>query len=180
MLTRMHWPRREAAPIVYLLYGEPGVGKTRLVNDKYPIGVDSFRKAPDTKWFDGYDAHKVLLLDDFSGAASKMSLSYTLQLLDRYEIAVEVKGDTVPLLATKIFITTNNHPSTWYKWEKREIQYKALSRRIHYVIGFVTSTPRLLNKELFFGELMHENHGDYSSSSCVWREEASPLPLPDL
>jgi hypothetical protein len=180
MLTRLYWPRREAAPTVILLFGQPGAGKTRLVNDKYPIGKVSFRKAPDTKWFDGYDGHKVLLLDDFSGAASKMSLSYTLQLLDRYEIAVEVKGDTVPLLATKIFMTANNHPSTWYKWDKREIQYKALSRRIHYVIGFDGSNPRLLDKSSFFGELSVNNMGDYSSSGCEWSEVPSVFSMPDF
>lgn len=180
MLTRMYWPKRRAAPTVYLLYGKAGVGKTRLVNDKYPIGDVSFKKAPDTRWFDGYDAQDVLLLDDFSGAASKMSLNYVLQLLDRYEMSVEVKGDTVPLLATKIFITTNNHPSTWFKWDNRREQYKALARRIHHVIGFVDHTPRLLNRELFFGELKDQQFGDYSASSCEWEEQPSPLPLPDL
>jgi len=175
----MHWPRREAAPTVYLLYGETGCGKTRLVNDHFAIGSDKcFRKAPDTRWFDGYDAHRVLLLDDFSGAASKMSLSYVLQLLDRYEIAVEVKGDTVPLLAAKIFVTTNNHPSSWFKWDNRRNQYPALARRFHYVIGFSGLLPRRLDHQHFFGTLKEENHGDYSSSSCEWEERQSILPLP--
>jgi len=179
MLTRMYWPRRGAAPTVFLLFGEPGCGKTRLVNDKYPIGDACFKKAPDTRWFDGYDAHDVLLLDDFSGAASKMSLNYVLQLLDRYEMAVEVKGDTVPLLATKIFITTNNHPSTWFKWENRVVQYKALARRIHHVIGFTGIGPFLYNKALFFGEITSTSHGDYTSSGCKWEERPSLFPLPD-
>jgi len=181
MLCRLNWPRRGEPPQVYLLYGPPGCGKTRLVNDKYPIGGPCFKKAPDTKWFDGYDGQEVLLLDDFAGAASKMSLNYVLQLLDRYEMTVEVKGDSVPLLAKKIFITTNIHPSLWFKWENRKIQYEALSRRIHHVIGFAANyVPFLLYKAPFFGVLEEQQFNDYSSSNCVWREERSILPMPDL
>ncbi len=173
-MCRLNWPRRDTAPLVILLYGESGVGKTRLVNDKYPVGIQCFRKAPDSKWFDGYDAHNVLLLDDFAGAASKMSLSYVLQLLDRYEISVEVKGDSVPLLAKIIFITTNIHPHLWYKWENRKIQYKALTRRIHHVIGFDGhGSARILNSASFFGKLTEVYFGDYSSSNCEWMEQYS-------
>lgn len=180
MLTRMHWPVRGSAPKVILLFGDPGCGKTRLINDNYQIGSDKcFRKSPDSRWFDGYQAHEVLVLDDFAGAASKMSLSYVLQLLDRYEITVEVKGDSVPLLATTIFITTNIHPSAWYKWEKREIQYKALSRRIHLVLGFSGYVPFVLDHKSFFGEIVSTDHGDYSSSGCVWEEKKDLLtPVP--
>jgi len=109
-----------------------------------------------------------------------MSLSYVLQLLDRYEMSVEVKGDTVPLLATKIFITTNIHPSCWFKWDGRRIQYLALKRRIHHVLGFLNHSPFLLQKDAFFGELKDQQFGDYSSSCCEWSEEPSIFPMPSL
>ncbi len=129
-------PKRMVAPRVILHYGRTGTGKTYNVFSKYP---DVYRKAPDTVWFDGYDGQRVLLLDDFVGAASKMSLSYLLQLLDRYPIDVQIKGAYTPLLATTIYITTNLHPRLWYDYQKREEQYKALARRMKEVWWFPVS-----------------------------------------
>lgn len=151
-----------------------------MVNDAHPIGDTCHRKAPDSRWFDGYDGHPVLLLDDFSGASSKMSLSYTLQLLDRYPITVEVKGDSVPLLATKIFITTNNHPSTWYKWTNRRIQYAALARRVHFVVCFDEDGAFSANRNAFFGELQPGPFNDYATGACDFTVSRALFPLPTI
>lgn len=122
---------RTEPPRVLLYYGVTGSGKTRQAYADY--GDALYRKAPDTVWFDGYCGQKTLLLDDFAGAASKMSLSYLLQLLDRYPIDVQVKGSYASLQATKIIITSNLHPRLWYDYSKREGQYQALIRRIHEI-----------------------------------------------
>lgn len=120
-------PKRPIAPIeVILLYGKTGTGKTRRAFETWP---NLHRKAPDTRWFDGYNDQKELLLDDFAGKASKVSLNYTLQLLDIYPIDVEVKGGYRPLLATRIVVTTNIHPRLWYDYSSREEQFQALMRR---------------------------------------------------
>lgn len=65
-----------------------------------------------------------------------MSLSYLLQLIDRYPIAVQVKGSYAVLAATKIIVTTNIHPLLWYDYARREGQYKALARRFTKVSVF--------------------------------------------
>ena len=70
--------------------------------------------------------------------------------------------------------------STWYKWENRVVQYKALSRRIHHVIGFSRGVPHLLDHEKFFGEIKSTAHGDYSSSGCEWEEVVSMFPVPSF
>ncbi len=127
-------PTRMAPPKVLIYYGPTGTGKTRRAFDEY--GDVLYRKAPDTTWFDGYYGQQCLLLDDFAGAASKMSLSYLLQLLDRYPIDVQVKGSYVGLLSTVIIITTNVHPYLWYNYVGRDTQYNALARRIHEVWYF--------------------------------------------
>ena len=120
-------PKRPIAPIkVVLLYGKTGTGKTRRAFEKWP---NLHRKAPDTRWFDGYENQEEVLLDDFGGKVSKLSLNYTLQLLDIYHLDVEVKGSYRPLLAKRIVVTTNIHPRLWYDYTNREEQYKALMRR---------------------------------------------------
>lgn len=122
---------RTIPPRVTLYYGPTGTGKTRRAYTLYP-GL--YRKAPDTRWFDGYTGQEVLLLDDFMGAASKMSLAYLLQLLDRYPISVEIKGNYVPLVATRIIVTTNLHPWTWYDYTGRTESFSALARRFSDVL----------------------------------------------
>lgn len=142
-------PRRPIAPIkVILLYGKTGTGKTRRAFEKWPR---LHRKAPDTRWFDGYEAQEEVLLDDFGGKVSKMSLSYTLQLLDIYPLDVEVKGSYRPLLAKRIVVTTNIHPRLWYDYENREEQYNALMRRFTKIWYFpaLPARPLQVDQETF-------------------------------
>lgn len=117
---------------VNLLYGEPGLGKSRMAyestDDLYavPIGKDL--------WFDGYDGQTSLLLDDFSG---EMKLVHLLRLLDIYPMQVPVKGAFVNLVATTIWITSNKPPREWYDWTKHgEVRYRALMRRFHKITRF--------------------------------------------
>lgn len=131
-------PARGEAPSVILYYGATGTGKTRKAYADYP---QLYRKLPDTRWFDGYTDNRVVLFDDFSGAASKLSLAYLLQLLDRYPISVEIKGSYAPLLATTIIVTTNIHPRLWYDYSNREEQYNALARRFHEIWHFPADLP---------------------------------------
>jgi len=150
--------RRTQAPTISLYFGDTGTGKTRKVIEENP---DYFRKHPDNKWFDGYNEHDVLLLDDFGGASSKMSLNYVLQLLDRYPFTIEIKGNFVELLATKIFITTNSHPNQWYDYSKRLTQYKALARRIHHVWVFDADGAFRVEHAKFFGDTPYQTPVDY-------------------
>lgn len=141
---------REEAPKVILYYGHTGKGKTRKAFAEHPI---MYRKVPDTRWFDGYTGQTCVLFDDFAGAASKFSLGYLLQLLDRYPVSVEIKGGYTALLATTIIITTNIHPRLWYNYTNREMQYQALARRIHEVWYFPEDVPyRQVTSHSFFDD----------------------------
>ncbi len=157
-LCEVHQPIRKKPPNVILYFGDTGTGKTR---DAFRLHGDVFRKAPDTRWFDGYTNQTTLLLDDFCGRMSKMSLSYLLQLLDRYHIRVEVKCSYVNLLAETIVITTNIHPLLWYDYSEREAQYKALARRVKTVMWYThfDEAPIEITHKSFFD--------DYAQHCCM-------------
>jgi len=129
-LYNMTTPVRPNPPMVALLYGPPGCGKTRHVRDtEDPEDLWISPPGQALQWFDGYEAHPAALVDDFDGRLSKATLSTTLQILDRYAIRVPIKGDFVPWSPDRVYITTNFHPEQWYDWQSRATQYRALSRR---------------------------------------------------
>ncbi len=158
--------RSEPAKII-LHYGPTGTGKTYSAYVNYP---DLCKKVPDTRWFDGLTNQSTLLLDDFAGAASKTTLTYLLQLLDRYPFMVEVKGGYQQLLVSTIILTTNIHPSIWYDYTRRETQYAALARRFHEVWFFHTmdEEPYFLDKDVFFNE-WHEGCNEMGVFTSVTR-----------
>lgn len=116
---------------VVVLYGEPGLGKTKRCYEfdpelyEVPVGKDL--------WFDGYTGQKTLLMDDFSG---QMKLSDLLRVLDGYPKQVPRKGGFVWLHCTNIAITTNVHPDSWYDYATRQSSRDALKRRISRLLHF--------------------------------------------
>lgn len=160
-LTSLCRPKREKDLEVVLHIGGTGLGKTRLVMDTHGDSDELFL-APlsnGVSWYDGYDGHKTVLLDDFAGAASHMSLASLLRLLDRYPQQVPIKGGFVWWLPDKIYVTTNILPCDWYKWEKREEQYRALERRFTSVF-------------LFYPKLHSEDLGYVLQDRTWWKENA--------
>lgn len=121
------------------LWGPTGTGKTkrayevasRLQEEK---GLEFYVKPSYNTWWDGYRGEKVVIVDEFSG---QWPVDYTLLVLDRYPMKVEVKGGTVNLAASLIILTSNVPPAEWYINASLE-KKAALARRIHKEIN-VTS-----------------------------------------
>ncbi len=144
--------RTRVAPTVALFYGPTGTGKTKTCFDRH--SSELYIKEGNGKWFDGYEKHSVVVMDDFAGRASATPLSTLLRWLDRYPVQVETKGGHAWLLATRIVITTNLHPRTWYDYATRSEHYAALARRIHEVYWYTEfGVPgRRLDKQSFFDD----------------------------
>lgn len=121
---------------VTLLYGPPGCGKTHFVAEKYDIPRECAKLNLAEGWFDGYVGQRYCLLDDFDGARSKLRLATLLQVLDKYPVQVPVKGDHVPLIAERMFVSTNYHPQQWYDWGDRANQFDAVKRRFTHVVYY--------------------------------------------
>lgn len=103
---------RNFKPEIRWFYGSTGAGKTRAAR-AWLGDVDVYTCMNTGRWFDGYDGHKNLLVDDFRKDFCKFA--DFLKFLDRYEYRVETKGGTRQLLATKMAITCPYHPRDVYK-----------------------------------------------------------------
>lgn len=115
---------------VYWYYGSTGTGKSR---EAYELTNEPYTKMGGNKWWDGYDAHEDVIIDDYR--RDLCTFAELLRLFDRYPMLVETKGASVPFLAKRIFITTPKSPRE--TWEGRcEEDLEQLTRRIKQVKHF--------------------------------------------
>lgn len=121
--------KRNWKPEVYWYWGPTGCGKTYTAVRE--AGDDYWMSGKDLKWFQGYDGHENVIIDDFR--ESYCSFSEILRLLDRYPYVVEVKGGSRQFVAKKIWITCPLPPEQVYHTREDTNQ---LMRRITSVKKF--------------------------------------------
>lgn len=108
---------------VTVLYGETGVGKSKLMQTFCPL---AYWKTTGDKWWDDYDFQETVVIDEFYGW---LPYAYLLRLLDRYPMYVETKGGMVNFVGKHIFMAANNPPDQWYNWTEK-MKQDPLMRRI--------------------------------------------------
>nr|WAE42521.1 MAG: replication associated protein [Cressdnaviricota sp.] len=107
-------------------WGATGTGKTRQAMEKFP-DLYRFRISESGgEWWDGYEGQDVVLIDDF---ASDIRLTSLLQTLDGYRLPLWIKGGQTMARWTRVIITSNLDPATWYPHGNPEHK-AALARRI--------------------------------------------------
>ena len=129
VILKYHEKPRNWKPEVHWFYGSSGTGKTKLAYEV--LGEDCYTCMGTGKWFDGYDAHENVLIDDIR--KDFMSFDQFIKLIDRYAYRVETKGGTRQFLARKIIITSPCPPELI--WKNTEDKYQLL-RRIDVVKCF--------------------------------------------
>lgn len=129
---------REWKPKVIWICGPTGVGKSKMARELSDMN-DTYTKNDGTKWWDRYDSHEYVILDDFRD--SWWTITETLSLLDRYEKQVEIKGGWRQFKPRQIIVTSIKHPSECYGNTGECIQQ--LLRRIDEII-ILPNTERSL------------------------------------
>lgn len=92
-----------------VFWGKSGTGKSRRAWGE--AGMEAYCKDPRSKFWDGYQVEENVVIDEFRGG---IDISHLLRWLDRYPVRVEIKGSSRPLLAKRIWITSNVRPEQWY------------------------------------------------------------------
>lgn len=121
-------PARDWKPTVTWIYGGPGSGKTRTAHEL--TGECRYIKKSGGKWWNGYDDHEDVIIDDFRD--SWWDLEYLLGLIDRYAFRVEFKGGCRQFRARNIVITAPRAPETYYPNMGEDMQQ--LLRRIDVIM----------------------------------------------
>lgn len=86
------------------IYGATGTGKTRWIYDN----VKTFYEKLKNKWWDGYDNHEYVVIDEFDIADAWLS-TYMKRWCDRYAFSGEVKGGMKVGIRPKIIFVTSNY-----------------------------------------------------------------------
>ncbi|AUM61728.1 Rep [uncultured virus] len=106
--------KRNWLTVTTVYWGPTGTGKTKTVQER--AGPNAYwMKQPgagQSVFFDGYDGEEDVVIDEFYGW---IPWSVMLKMLDRYPLLVDTKGGAVQFAPKRIWITSNQEPSTWYK-----------------------------------------------------------------
>lgn len=122
-------PERNWVPEVFWFFGPSGTNKTRTAIE---MCKNPWISSGTLKWWDGYDGHSDVILDDFR--KDFCTFHHLLGILDRYPFRVEVKGGYRSLLAKRIFITCPDDPFSLY--ENHPEHLDQLKRRITTIKKF--------------------------------------------
>lgn len=134
--------RREIKSKVIWVYGPPGYGKTHMCEVMAAnLASDGrvFVKDDEEKWFDGYDAHEVVLFNDFDPSWAIAKRTKFNNLCDKYGSRVEFKGGSRQFKPLYIIINTILPPLAFFNKNQDHLGADILTaeilRRLNYVIN---------------------------------------------
>lgn len=97
---------------VYVYWGVTGSGKTyKAIMENQDYYQAMTVNKGDRLFFDGYKGQSTLIIDEFYG---QINYAFMLRICDKYKLQVEVKGGTTWAQWTKVIITSNSPPQSWY------------------------------------------------------------------
>lgn len=104
-------PERNWVPEVICYYGPTGSGKSFSARQEFR-DEKYYKWGPgNLKWFNNYWGEQNVLIEEYRG---QFPFGFLLDLLDEYQMQVEVKGGFMEFAGRKIIITSPVHPREWY------------------------------------------------------------------
>jgi hypothetical protein len=122
---------------VEVFVGAAGTGKTRTAWETALSSGGGYiinQPSGQVLWWDGYGGEDVVIIDDFYGW---VRYGYLLKVLDGYPLRLEKKGGHLWASWTRVFITSNKEPESWYEAGVTD----ALRRRICKYVVFDRTDP---------------------------------------
>lgn len=108
------------------IWGEPGVGKTRWVLDRFE---DAFRVVDYTHPWDTYEGESVIVLDEFYG---DLEWGQFLAVLDGHRLLLPARYSDRQALHTRVFVVSN--APLWEQYPKVPSHiWGAMTRRLNHV-----------------------------------------------
>lgn len=107
-------------------YGPTGTGKSKFAWDYLDDKDEIYYKNPSNKWWDGYDSHKLIIIDDLR--ANNFLFTDLLRMFDIYPYRLEFKGGSTFLNSDTIIVTTNKHPREMFANQSDEDIQQMLRR----------------------------------------------------
>lgn len=114
---------------VIWIYGSTGTGKSYMAHH---MCEDPFYALDNIKWWEGYDSHEDVIINDFRQDWCKFS--QLLKLTDEYPYQIECKGGSRQFLAKRIIITSPFPPHEVYSMTLSE-DINQLLRRCSQIIN---------------------------------------------
>lgn len=147
--------KRSVKPVVIWYYGDTGTGKSETALTE--LDREETYECPRTgRWFDGYDAHKYVLIDDVRD--DFMPYSELLKFCDKVPFRVETKGGTRQMLAEAIIFTSPHDPITCLTQNKiLNEDPKQFLDRIDYIVEFRGESHRTHENPIISKTIIKQN-----------------------
>lgn len=131
--------------VVNFYWGNSGTGKTLTANSEIStlcqtLNVERYRvpkfSSKSSIFFEGYHGQKIVLFDQLNPQTIEFDL--LMELLDGYEVIVQVKGSHAIWMPTHVYITCVMSPEDFFTWsaKHRGNQLEELMRRLTKITHF--------------------------------------------